>query len=273
MDIPILILVGVLVGIVGGMFGVGGGIILIPALSEVLGPNQHLYQSTAMIVNLFVAVPAVYQHRMAKAIDFGAVVRIIPVAVVAVVFGVAVSELRVFTGAGEATLRGLFGAFLFSCAVYDVYRLLRQAGFAPPTAAVPSSKPLSWTALAVIAIPTGFISGLLGVGGGIVAVPLQRRFLGLPVRTAIANSAAIIVATSLVGAIVKNYAYLRDAEGQTRPVLLAGVLIPPAVLGSLLGSRLTHRVSARLVKGGFVLLLLAASIRLIQGALADRASS
>lgn len=266
MDLLTLVIIGLFVGLVGGMFGVGGGIVLIPALNEILGPNQHLYQSTAMIVNLFVAVPAVYQHHCARAVEVATVLRIIPLAVASVVVGVAVSELGVFAGKGEAYLRGLFGLFLFACAAYDIYRMWRKTG---ATGAAPESGAaarLRWVSLAAVALPTGFASGLLGVGGGILAVPLQRRFLHTPIRTAIANSAAIIVATSLVGALAKNYAVMSDVESSREPILLACVLIPTAVVGSLVGSRFTHRVPVQIVKGAFELLLLLAAVRLTYSA-------
>jgi len=256
-----LVIVGLFVGLVGGMFGVGGGIILIPALNEVLGPNQHLYQSTAMIVNLFVAVPAVYQHHCVRAVEVATVLRILPLAVVSVVIGVAVSELGLFAGEGEAYLRGLFGLFLFACAAYDLYRMWRKPG-AAGTATVGAVARRRWISLAAVALPTGFASGLLGVGGGILAVPLQRRFLHTPIRTAIANSAAIIVATSFVGALAKNHAVLSDVGSSREPMLLACVLIPTAVVGSLVGSRFTHRVPEQIVHGAFDFLLVLAAVRL-----------
>ncbi len=288
MNFALLILVGFFVGVVGGMFGVGGGIILIPALNEVLGPNQHLYQATAMIVNMFVAVPAIYQHHSARAIEFRTVFRVIPLSIAAVFLGVAVSELAFFAGPGEANLRALFGAFLLACALYDAYRLWHQSPSPPGRGvrgegssafpfgngqgdgdSVDNAPPaMTWKAALAVAIPTGFFSGLLGVGGGIVAVPLQRHILHVPMRTAIANSAAIIVATSLVGALFKNYAYLSEDGTEAHPMVLAAVLIPTAIVGSLLGSHLTHRIPLRAVKGAFVIVLVAAAIRLIQGAFA-----
>ncbi|MCH9003289.1 MAG: TSUP family transporter, partial [Planctomycetes bacterium] len=64
-----MLLIGLFTGVVGGLLGVGGSIVMIPAMTEVIGPDQHLYQAAAMIVNFFVVVPAVYQHRKAGAID------------------------------------------------------------------------------------------------------------------------------------------------------------------------------------------------------------
>jgi hypothetical protein len=126
---------------------------------------------------------------------------------------------------------------------------------------------VSLTAAAVVAVPTGLIAGLLGVGGGLIAVPLQRRVLGLPIRTAIANSAAIIVVTSVFGATAKNYAYVASEHGDYRSFMLALFLIPTAILGSMAGSRLTHRAPLDLVKGAFFVLLVLAALRLMFGAI------
>ena len=92
MDALWLALIGLLAGACGGLLGIGGGIVMIPAMTEVFGPDQHLYQAAAMIVNFFVVVPAVYQHVRAGAVDRSAVRRLIPLGPVAVVAGVALSE-------------------------------------------------------------------------------------------------------------------------------------------------------------------------------------
>ena len=265
--IAALLLLGFFAGIFGGMLGVGGSIIMIPAMTEVLGPNQHLYQAAAMIVNFFVVVPAVYQHRRAKAIESQTVFRIVPLAIVGVVVGVGISELPLFAGEGEAYLRGLFGLFLLSVAVYDLHRLFRRSApagnVANPAGLQPGRKrPSGWALAAVVAVPTGLVAGLLGVGGGIMAVPLQRRFLHIPIRTAVANSAAIIIATSVIGATAKNWAFAADNDGSVAPFILAAVLIPTAIIGSLVGSRLTHRLPLRFVKAAFFVLLLVAALRL-----------
>jgi len=270
-----LILIGLFAGLVGGLLGVGGSIVMIPAMTEVLGPDQHKYQAAAMIVNFFVVVPAVYQHRRAKAIDPSTVARLIPLAIVGVLVGVGISELPFFAGEGEAYLRMLFGLFLFLVAGWDLYRRSRRG---EPESSVPNGLlanatggPIKWAQktrqgrwlfAAAVAVPTGLVAGMLGVGGGILAVPLQRRFLRIPIRTAIANSATIIIATSFVGAIAKNYAFVVENDHTLATFRLAAVLIPTAIIGSLAGSRLTHRLPLKILKTAFFVLLLFAGVRL-----------
>ena len=94
---------------------------------------------------------------------------------------------------------------------------------------------------------------------------------GPPIRQAIANSAAVIIATAGIGAIVKNYAYMTDSDvtQSGSPLVLALALIPSAIIGSLIGSRMTHRLPVQAIRIAFVGLMLVAAIRLSKGALAD----
>lgn len=263
-----LLIIGLLAGGVGGLLGVGGSIVMIPAMTEVLGPDQHVYQAAAMIVNFFVVVPAVVRHRQAGAIDIATVRRLIPLALAAVLIGVAMSELPIFAGENERYLRKLFGVFLMILAGGELLNLARSKG--KPTTLTddvnhqtrPETTPFGWVRAAQVALPTGIIAGLFGVGGGVLAVPLQRRFLDVPIRNAIANSASVIIATSVVGATAKNWSVIAEGGG-VGPLFIAGALAPTAVIGSLFGSRLTHILPVKIVKSGFLLLLLVAAIRMI----------
>lgn len=279
LELLVLTFIGLVAGALGGLLGVGGSVIMIPALTEVLGPNQHLYQAAAMIVNFFVVVPALIQHRRARAIDVAAVVRMTPLATVAVLAGVGASELPWFSDDREAYLRGLFGVFLLMLACYDLCRMLRRtsgaapqvvpadAGRSPIEADRASPVPIyTWPRLAAVALPTGLIGGLFGVGGGMVSVPLQRRVLRMPIRSSIANSAAVMLSTSLIGAVVKNAAFAAEHGSIGRPLRIAAILIPTAILGSLYGSKLTHRLPINMVRAAFFVILTVAAIRLIYGA-------
>ena len=61
--------IGLAGGILGGMLGIGGSIIVIPLLSIVNGPNQQLYQATAMIMNVAVGASATLNHHLRGAIE------------------------------------------------------------------------------------------------------------------------------------------------------------------------------------------------------------
>lgn len=268
------VLIGLLTGVVGGMLGVGGSIVAIPALTIAFGPDQHCYQAAAMILNFFVVVPAVYQHKRAGALDGRTVLRLVPTAMLAVIVGVAMSELPIFSGPREVFLRALFGVFLLGVSAYELARLWipekseeRAALGSAVSPRWPSS--VSWRNAALVALPTGFIAGLLGVGGGVIAVPLQRRLLHIPIRRAIANSAALIIATSAVGASLKNLAYAMENADDWSPAKLAAVLIPTAIVGSLIGARLTHVLPLRFVKIAFFGLLTLSAVRLMADVVAE----
>lgn len=272
-----LTLIGLFAGIIGGMLGIGGSLVMIPALTFISGPNQHLYQAAAMIVNVFVAIPAVREHTRAGAVSHHVVRRLVPVAIVAVIAGVLLSELPALSGAGEPRLRGAFGLFLLTIAAIDLYRLVRKrlpggnrtAVIDERTDEQSIQRHATWGRAMGVALPTGVIAGLLGVGGGAVAVPLLRRFMRLPMRMAIATSLALIVATASVGAVVKNFAWLTEHVGKFDPLVLAALLIPTAIVGSLIGSRLTHRLPIRIIKAAFLLLLIVVAIRMTYGAWRD----
>jgi uncharacterized membrane protein YfcA len=266
MDMALLVVMGAVSGAFGGMLGIGGSIVLIPLLTEFLGPDQHRYQAAAMIMNFFVAVPAVYQHRKAGAIRLAAVLRLVPLAVLGVLAGVALSETGLFAGTREANLRVLFGVFLLVACGYELFRLWRRE---KEPDAEPSRSVAGWRFAAAVAVPTGLVAGLLGVGGGVMAVPLQRRLLGTPTRQAVANSAAVIVATSLVGSILKNCAYAVETHGSLDALKLGFILAPAAILGSLTGSLLTHRLPIPVVKAVFLVVLGIAGARILHEALSS----
>ena len=257
-------LIGLVAGVSGGLLGIGGSIVMIPGMNEVFGPEQHLHQAAAMIVNFFVVVPAVYQHSRARAITWRIVFGIAPAAVVSVLVGVAVSETSIFAGRHQIYLTGLFGVFMYCIGATDLYRMIRPNG--SDATCDPATVP-AWKA-ALVGVPTGFFAGLLGVGGGIMAVPFQRRVLHIPLRMAIANSATVIIALSVVGATMKNYAVVSDGIATWhQPLSIAAILIPTAMIGSFVGGKLTHTLPVRYVRLAFILLLFVFATRMCARAL------
>lgn len=260
MDNLWLALIGLLAGLAGGLLGIGGSIVMIPGMNELFGLHQHLHQAAAMIVNFFVVVPAVYQHARARAIVWPVIRGMAPTAIVAVVAGVALSETRVFAGPNQVYLAGLFGLFLAYVGLADLLRVVRRVPSIETTN--PGTVP-AWKAAVLVGIPAGLIAGLLGVGGGIMMVPLQRRLLRLPLRMAIANSATTIIALSLVGAGMKNYAVVSHGlVPWWKPLSMAAVLIPTAMCAAFVGGKLTHTLPVTQVRVAFILLLFVFAARM-----------
>jgi uncharacterized membrane protein YfcA len=110
--------------------------------------------------------------------------------------------------------------------------------------------------LAAIGIAAGAFSGLFGVGGGTVIVPLLILWLGYEERTATGTSLAAIVVIAAVAAA--THGALGNVD------VLKGLLIGlPAIGGVVAGTALQQRVSARVVNGLFALLLVASAIGLV----------
>lgn len=113
-----------------------------------------------------------------------------------------------------------------------------------------------WWILAAIGTAGGAFSGLFGIGGGVVMVPLLVLWLGYDERAATGTSlAAIAIIASVAAGLQAAYGNVRVEEG-----MLVGI---PAVGGVLLGTWLQQRVPVRWISGLFSLLLVAVAIELI----------
>ena len=103
----------------------------------------------------------------------------------------------------------------------------------------------------LIGFVSGITSGLFGVGGGIIMVPAMMFFMGLPIKTAIGTSLAVIIPTALASSF-KHY-----TQGNINwSVALS--LAPTAIAGGLLGAWLTRQIPAAELKrlfGGFLVLV------------------
>ncbi|MGQ9652174.1 MAG: sulfite exporter TauE/SafE family protein [Phycisphaerae bacterium] len=262
MDLAIKLLIGFLSGILGGLLGIGGSIIMIPAMTIVFGHDQHLYQGAAMIMNFFVALPAAIQHFRVKAVLRPVIQVTIPTAVVGVLAGVWISKGWWFAGTNEVYLSRLFGVFLLYAAGYNIYRLMSSYRLPEIDEAAAKTIP-KWKSAVSVGLPMGLIGGLLGVGGGIVAVPLQQVMLRMPLRRAIANSAVTIVPLSIIGAAYKNVANAHAGVDVRASIFLALCVIPTAMLGGFFGGRLAHTTPRPFLRFLVILLMCYAGIRMI----------
>ncbi len=258
-----LVTLGLLAGTLGGMLGVGGSVVTIPGLTFILGYNQHVYQAAAMITNVAVSVPAAMRHHRAGVLVLSRLRWMIPVALVGVAAGVWLSNLTVFRGAeGGRWLGRILAAFLLYVIARNLFRLVcdRDQGSDPGHSQDLSEAP-QWRFVAVGGI-TGTIAGLLGIGGGAVAVPLQHAWLGLSLRACIANSSTLICITAAVGAFYKNSTLYLHNHHWHGSFAVALVLAPTCWLGGHLGAWLTHYLPIKYVRTAFIGLLIFATVKM-----------
>ena len=263
MDIAILIIIGLAMGVIGGMLGIGGAVFLIPAMTFVFGENQHLYQAAAMICIFFVSGAALIAHRKAKAISKEVLIRLIPAAMLGILGGVALSNCSFFKGDRDYLLARLFGVFLAYVAFYNALRLYRSMKqHRNLERNEPIEKP-GTIATSLCGLMTGLASGLLGIGAGTVATPLQQLSLKRPLREAMSNSAATIVSISWLGAIYKNATLSQHGIDVTESLRIAICVIPGAIIGGYIGGHLMHTLPKNIVRAVFIAVCIIAAIKLL----------
>ncbi|MFO0830055.1 MAG: sulfite exporter TauE/SafE family protein [Phycisphaerales bacterium] len=245
-------------GVFGGLLGIGGSIVMIPLLAVALGPNQQLYQAACMIVNVVVAISAVRRHALAGSVRRDCFRWMLPASAVAVLVGVAIGN-RV----PNRSLQTVFGVFLLYTAASECWRALRRL----PDEANHESQVTPAVAIGV-GSGTGLVAGLLGIGGGTIAVPLLRSLARLPLRQAIGTSSAVMVLASAIGAVAKNMTVtsLHQPDGQpitlAMSLTIAGALSPTAWVGAIVGARLTYALPLGIVRLAFGVLIALGGLRM-----------
>ncbi|MCG3180171.1 MAG: hypothetical protein BIFFINMI_02528 [Phycisphaerae bacterium] len=258
LQLAVLAALGLVAGVFGGMLGVGGSIILIPGMHFMLRQSQHLYQAAAMVVNVFVAAPSAWGHYR-KGVVIPRVIRwLVPSSAVAVLLGVWASNHPVFRNEGTLYLGRIFAVFLVYVIAYNIFRLTLARDRLPQMDAARINAMPRWR-ISLVGVLMGFTAGLLGIGGGALAVPMQQIILKMPLKNAIGNSACTIVFSALVGAIVKNWTLGSQGLYVSQSLIIAATLIPSAFIGGWLGSVLTHVLPRTPVRVLFLLMLVVAA--------------
>lgn len=272
----VLLVGGSAAGLFGSLLGLGGGILIVPLLN--LGFGLPLREAVAVsLVSVIVnssASAGVYLQRHVANLRLGMVLELFTAT------GALIGGLVAFLLA-ERVLAGLFALMLAWVAVSMLRRRdpSPKAVTADPAAAAatPAAPPpddslagrVSGTGYRVRHLPfgmagsvvAGLLSALLGVGGGIVKVPIMHLVLGVPLRVATATSNMMIGVTATSSAVI----YL--LRGEIDPYV-AGPTALGVFLGASLGSRIAHRVDVRVLRWLFVIVLVYTAYEMTRKALA-----
>ena len=261
MEYLILSSVGLAMGLLGGLLGIGGSVVMIPALVFAFGENQHLYQASAMICSFFIGAAAMVVHKKAEVLMNSCLKWLIPSAALGQIIGVAISNTALFKGENSYLLARILGGFMIYIIAYNCYKLTR------PRRQIDDFDISGVRHWPVLTILCGFIcgipSGLLGLGGGVLFVPAQQLLLKMPLKRAIANSAATVAIVAIAGASYKNATLPQHNIAIFDSIRIALIIIPTAIAGSFLGGIGMHKFPSRFIRAIFVLLLTIACFKLL----------
>jgi hypothetical protein len=250
---------GVFGGVLAGLLGVGGGIVIVPALYLALsaadlgeGTAMQVSVATSLATIIFTALSSARAHHRRGAVDVPLLRRWAPWVVAGVVGGSLLGA--VVDG------RAMVAVFAVVAGVVAVNMLLGRGNPSPEPRVAP---PAAWAASGVFA---GGVSALMGIGGGTVCVPLLS-FLGYDIRRAVGTSAALGLVIGLPATAVYVLAGL---GAEDRPPLSLGYVSLPAVLVitpfttyfATVGARIAHAIPMRALRACFGLFLGVTSLRM-----------
>jgi uncharacterized membrane protein YfcA len=257
-DLLMILAIGLAGGIAGGLLGLGGSVVMIPLLTFTLGPDQQLYQAACLVVNVPVGIIATIRHRRGNNIRGDLVRTMLPLVAIGAVLGVLLSN-----NLDGKRLLVVFGSFLIYTSLAEAVGLVRTKGDHPPPDRVAPGLARS------IAAVTGVSSGLLGIGGGTLMMPLLRGLARLPLRQAVGTSSAVTIAAAAVAAIAKNATLSGLVRGDGSPLTLsaslglAALLAPTAIAGGFVGAALVYLLRVNSVRWIFLILIGLSGIRMI----------
>ncbi|MDP0589146.1 MAG: sulfite exporter TauE/SafE family protein [Candidatus Endonucleobacter bathymodioli] len=259
MSFVLYVLLGVLAGTLAGLFGVGGGLVVVPILIfnfELQGVSPdimtHLAVGTSLATIVVTSIGSIRIHHKKGAVLWPIFIYLAPGTLLGAAFGVVTGvSLK-----GE-TLQSAFGLFsmLISIRMWFGWK------------SVGSDKHMNKAVLAVAGTVIGWVSSMLGIGGGSLSVPLLCR-ANVGIRRAVGTSAAcslpIAVTDSLVN-IIMGMGHPSLPEWSTGFVYWPGFfgIILTSVFFASIGAHLAHRFSVDKLQKFFSVFLFLVGVQLL----------
>lgn len=232
-----LTVIGLVGGVLSGLFAIGGGILMVPLLTGWARMDQRRAAATSLVAIVPTALVSSSVYLADGQIDVVAAVFVALGAVAGAVLG---SRLLHRTPAG--VLRWMFIAFLLLIAARLVLAAPERGG------ASVSTSPLVLLGFVALGLVMGVASGLFGIGGGIIAVPLMISLFAVSDLVAKGTSLLVSVPTSVVGTVANRRAGLVDIRaGLVIGVAAAAASVPAAGLALAVPARVSGLLFAGLL--------------------------
>jgi len=234
----------VVVGFMAGLFGIGGGLIMVPVLFYVFSYMSieqtfvmHLALGTSFSIIIPTSIISTITHTKFKAVDFDVVRTFGIFVVIGVVFG------TIF--AVSLKTSSLVLLFSIMTMIFSIYFLMEKEKINPV------KKQINLIYKLICGFLSGFLSAPMGIGGGVFNVPIFKMF-GYPIKVAIGSSAAIGVLTALIGAT--GFAVSGSYLNTNIPLSLGFVNIPTFLIFvpitmfmAKIGAKTVHKFDKRII--------------------------
>lgn len=217
---------GVLIGLAGGFFGglagLGGGVVMVPLMTWIVRLTQHQAHGTSLAAIIFTSLIGSITYFMHGSVDWSAALILAVSAMFTARFGALYAH-----SLPEKKLRKAFAWFLILISLILISKdtILKLSFHAGPYA--------YYLVLIVTGIFTGFLAGMMGVGGGGVMVPPLVIFLGMPQQLAQGTSLLAMLPGSVIGTVTHH------RLGNVMKTIILGLILG-AALGGYLGASLAH---------------------------------
>jgi accessory colonization factor AcfC len=260
------IVIGIAGGVMGGFFGVGAAIVMVPLLiywafpalhvaSEIM---VHLAFGTSLAIVIPTALSSSLTHSKAGNVTWRVVLYLVVTGLAGSYLGAALSA-----NLSGALLKSLFAVLITGVAVQMFLDKAPGGGSSSRPHLVPTL---------VVGLLTGLFSGFFGVGGGVIAIPLMVRFLGIPIHRSVGISISFVFFASIVG----TAGYIVHGWGKpglppyslgyvyTWGWVLAGV---PSIFFAKWGAMWARKTKPVHLRRAFALLLAIVGVKMIWGSL------
>ncbi len=274
----LIIALGALVGLLSGMFGVGGGFLTTPLLIFYgIPPTVAVASATTQITGA--SVSGAYAHWKRGGVDFRMGGVMIGGGLLGTLAGAGIFRLLQDSGQIDLLIGFLYVILLGSIGGLMLKDAVVALGWVPAPATPVTPKrhnrwvaglPLRWRfyasglyisplAPAALGFGAGILTVLLGVGGGFILVPAMIYILGMAARVVIGTSLVMIVAVSAVAT------FILALTSQSVDIVLAGLLLVGGVVGAQYGARLATQLKPDLLRLALSLIILLVALRMAIG--------
>lgn len=239
---------GLLAGIMSGLFGIGGGAVLVPLLVLWVKMPQHRAHATSLAAIILTAASGTVRYAISDSVNYSAALGISAGAVAGAFFGAALMHRL-----SPTRLRQAFAILMVLVA------LQMLLGFTPESGVTQVTGIAAIVAYVVLGLVAGALSALMGVGGGVIMVPAMVLLFGFTQHVAEATSLLIIIPTATIGA-------LRHAKNNYTDWRMGLSLGLGGIAGAAAGASVALQLDADLLQRLFAGFLLLTGIHLLWSA-------